>query len=101
MGSQVGGASVKLIVVGVDAQGNPTVDFANVDLWSTLGDQCKWVSSNISFQINFAAGSPFGASKFSGTSVASGALQPGATGAYKYSVQVGSKILDPQISVHP
>jgi len=101
MASPGGGPSVKLIVVGVDSQGNPTVNLSSVDLWSTLGDECKWMSSNIPFQITFASGSPFAASSFSGPSAASGAIRAGATGPYKYSVQVGAKILDPEIKVHP
>ena len=101
MSSPGGGPSVKLITVSVDSQGNPIVDHADVDLWSTNSDTCKWVSANIPFQITFAAGSPFAQSSYSGPSAPSGAIQSGATGPYKYSVQVGSKILDPKLIVHP
>jgi hypothetical protein len=101
MSSPGGGPSVKLITVSVDAQGNPTVDQANVELWSTNSDTCKWVSANIPFKITFAAGSPFAQSSYSGPSASSGAIQSGATGPYKYSVQVGSKILDPMVIIRP
>jgi hypothetical protein len=101
MSSPGGGPSVKLITVSVDSQGNPTVDQASVDLWSTNGDTCKWMSRNIPFVITFAAGSPFAQSSYSGPSASSGSIQSGATGSYKYSVQVGSKILDPMIIIRP
>jgi hypothetical protein len=101
MSSPGGGPSVKLITVGVDAQGNPTCNPLDVEIWSTLGDTVKWMSSGIGFVITFASASPFAESRFSGPSVSSGAIQPGASGDYKYSVQVGSKILDPKIGVRP
>lgn len=101
MSSPSGGPSVTIITVSVDASGNPTVDQANVDLWSTNGDTCKWMSANIPFKITFAAGSPFAQSSYSGPSAPSGAIKAGATGSYKYSVQVGGKILDPAIIIHP
>jgi len=95
------GPSVKLITIGVDAQGNPTCTPLSVDIWSTLGDTVKWMSSGVAFLITFASGSPFAESRFSGPMASSGAIQPGATGNYKYSVQVGSKILDPDVKIHP
>ncbi len=101
MSSPGGGPSVKLITVGVDSQGNPTVNPVDCALLSTTGEQCKWMSSNIPFQINFAAGSPFAQSEFSGPSAPSGAIQSGATGPYKYNVTVGAKVLDPRVIIHP
>jgi plastocyanin len=101
MSSPGGGPSVKLVTVGVDAQGNPTCSPTTVDIWSTVGDTVKWVSSGVAFLITFASSSPFAESRFSGPMASSGAIQPGATGSYKYSVQVGSKILDPDVKVHP
>ena len=100
MGS-FGNSAQKLIKVAVDAQGNPTVDQDSVDLWSTSGETCKWVSANIPFRIIFSANTPFAESSFSGPSASSGSLHPGATGTYKYSVQVGNKVLDPKLVVHP
>ncbi len=96
-----GGSSVKLVMVGVDAQGNPTVDHADIEIWSTAGDQVKWMSAGIPFLITFAAGSPFAQSSYSGPSVLSGAISSGATGPYKYSVKVGVKTLDPRVIVRP
>jgi hypothetical protein len=100
MGS-FGNSAEKLITVAVDGQGNPTVDQDSVDLLSTSGETCRWVSANIPFRIIFAANTPFAASSFSGPSAPSGAIKPGATGPYKYSVQVGNKILDPRLVIHP
>jgi hypothetical protein len=101
MSSPGGGPSIKLVTIAVDAQGNPTCNPMEVDIWSTLGDTVKWMSSGIGFLIIFASGSPFAESRFSGPSISSGAIQAGASGGYKYSVQVGSKILDPGLKVHP
>ena len=95
------GPSVKLITIGVDAQGNPTCQPATIEIWSTLGDQVKWMSAAIPFQITFAAGSPFAQSSFSGPIAPSGPIKEGATGSYKYSVQVGSKVLDPRVDIKP
>jgi hypothetical protein len=95
------GGSVVQITVGIDSAGNPTVDQTDVTLWSTKGDSCKWVSANIPFMITFAAGTPFANSNFSDVSGTSGAIQTGATGPYKYSVRVGTKILDPRLIVRP
>jgi len=101
MSSPGGGPSVKLITIGVDAQGDPTCTPMEVDIWSTLGDTVKWMSSGITFLITFASGSPFAETHFSGPIVSSGAIQAGASGGYKYSVNVGGKILDPDLKVHP
>ncbi len=101
MSSPGGGPSVKLITIDVDAQGNPTCNPMDVDLWSTLGDTIKWMSSGIAFLITFDSGSPFTESRFSGPSVASGAIRPGVSGSFKYSVNVGGKSLDPKVGIHP
>ncbi len=101
MSSPGTGPSVTLITVSVDAQGNPTVNYSDVTIWSTLGQQVKWVSANLPFIITFAAGTPFAESSDCGPTAPSGPIQAGASGDYKYSVQVGSKILDPRIVVRP
>jgi hypothetical protein len=101
MNSPGSGPSVKMITVGVDAQGNPTVNPSDVTIWSTLGDQVKWMSAGIPFLITFADGTPFAESSYSGPIAPSGPIQEGATGDYKYCVQVGAKILDPRIVVRP
>lgn len=101
MSSPGGGPSVKLVTIGVDAQGNPTANPMDVDLWSTVGDTMKWVSSGIAFQIAFDSGSPFSQSTFSGPSVASGGIRTGVSGSFKYSVHVNGKILDPKVGIHP
>jgi hypothetical protein len=101
MSSPGGGPSVKLITIDVDAHGNPTCSPLNVDVWSTMGDTVKWISSGIGFLITFDSGSPFTESRFSGPSVSSGAIKAGASGPFKYSVNIGGKILDPRIAVHP
>lgn len=101
MGSPASGPPAKVITISVDSQGNPAASPADQTIWSTLGDSVKWLSSGFGFVINFAAGSPFAASTFNGPIALSGAIQAGATGPYKYSVQVGTKILDPKIIVRP
>ncbi len=95
------GPSVKLVTIGVDAQGNPTATPTDLDIWSTMGDQVKWMGPGIPFQIIFAADSPFSQSRFNGPQASSGPIRSGASGEYKYSVQVGNKVLDPKIIVRP
>lgn len=95
------GPSVVLITVGVDANGNPTVSTSDAILWSTHGDTAKWVSANVPFTVTFASGTPFAYSTYIGPNASSGAIQAGASGDYKYSVQVGTKILDPKLIVRP
>lgn len=101
MGSPGSGPPAKVITIGVDSQGNPTASPSDQIIWSTLGDEVKWLSSGLSFVVNFAAGTPFAASTFNGPIALSGSIQSGATGPYKYSVQVGTKILDPKVIVRP
>ncbi len=96
-----GGGSVNVIVVGVDGNGNPTVDKPSADIWSTNGDTVKWTSNNIPFTVSFGLNTPFAYSTYIGPTANSGAIQHGFSGAYKYSVQVGTKILDPRIIVRP
>jgi len=101
MSSPGGGPLIKIVTVGVDANGNPTCNPMDVDLWSTEGDTMKWHSSGIAFLITFDSGSPFTESRFSGPSASSGAIRPGVSGSFKYSVNVAGKILDPKVGIHP
>src|SRR5450432_1799686 len=86
-----GQGQVKPVVIGVDANGIPTVSPGTVTLSTANGDTVRWFSSGISFQITFPSGSPFVNSSFAGSNVLSGAIQHGSTGPYNYTVTVGNK----------
>jgi hypothetical protein len=101
MGSPGGGPPAKVITIGVDAQGNPTCNPMDIDIWSTLGDTINWVSSGIVFLITFPLSSPFALSSFYGPNASSGPIRAGVSGSFKYSVHVSGKILDPKVGVHP
>ena len=80
--------------------GLPTVDSDAVELWSTKGEQIEWISDH-DFVICFPHDSPFESRHFYPGSPTSGKIKHGATGRYKYSVEIGGKILDPTIIVRP
>jgi hypothetical protein len=101
MSSPGSGPLAKLVTIGVDAQGTPTCTPMTVDLWLNLGDTVKWVSAGLAFRITFGSGTPFDSVVFSGPLASSGSLKDGATGVYKYSIQIGDGVLDPDVKVHP
>jgi hypothetical protein len=101
MGSPGGGRLAKVVTIGVDAQGNPTCDPMDIDIWSTLGDTINWASSGIVFLITFPLSSPFSLSSFYGPNASSGPIRAGVAGSFKYSVDVNGKILDPKVGVRP
>lgn len=82
------------------ANGEPSVDNENVVLWSTEGDQLEWVSDH-DFVICFPRNSPFKSNHFGSHNPRSGSIKPGASGKYKYNVEVNGQILDPTVIVKP
>ena len=97
--------TVKRVQVTTDSQGSPAVNTPDVEIWSTKGDQVEWAGTG-PFIIDFGGNTPFSASIFTNMSASSavlvsGPIKTGATGPYKYSVKIGSKVLDPRIIIQP
>jgi hypothetical protein len=82
----------------------PTVDQDTIYPNSDLGDQMVWNCNHPSksFRVIFDRGrSPFASSTFDNQNCHSGPIQPGATGEYKYSVEIDGHINDPRIIIQP
>lgn len=82
----------------------PTVDKDPIYLRSDLGDQMNWACDHPGkiFHVTFLNGrSPFARSTFDNDHPESGAIKPGATGEYKYSVEIDGHINDPRIIIQP
>jgi len=97
--------AIKQVRVSTSAQGSPIVDVPDVDVWVPNGDEVQWTGTG-PYTIDFAGNSPFSSSSFScpdgsSTPLLSGPINVGATGTYKYNVKIGSKVLDPNVKVHP
>jgi len=97
--------AIKQVHVSSNSQGSPIVDIPDVDIWVPDGDQVQWVGTG-PYMIDFVGSSPFSSSSFScpdgsSTPLSSGPIKVGATGSYKYNVKIGSKVLDPNVKVHP
>lgn len=82
------------------ANGMPSVDNEAIELWSTEGEQVEWVSDH-NFVICFPRESPFESRHFHTGSRVSGKIRPGATGRYKYNVEVNGQVLDPTVIIKP
>ena len=96
---------IQQIRVSTNAQGMPQVNIQDLEIWSTQGDQVQWVGVG-PYVVFFSSGSPFASSTFtcpagSSTPQSSGPITAGASGSFKYNVQVNGKILDPRIIVKP
>lgn len=89
----------KSVKINLD-NGMPSVDCDAIELWSTKGEQVEWVSEH-DFVICFPRESPFESRHFHPRSPASGRIKEGATGRYKYNVEIGGRVLDPTIIVKP
>ena len=97
--------AIKQIQITANAQGSPVVNIPDVTLWSPDGDQAQWNGTG-PYEVYFPTESPFSNSSFncpSGSSapLCSGPLNVGATGDYKYNVRIGTKVLDPKVTVKP
>jgi len=97
--------TIKQVQVSCNAQGSPVVNIPDVTLWSPDGDQMQWLG-NGPYEVHFPSGTPFANSSFncpagSSTPLSSGPIQQGATGVYKYNVRIGTKVLDPRVTVSP
>jgi|SRR6476659_1571099 hypothetical protein len=82
----------------------PTVDNDPIYLRSDLGDQMNWACDHPgkTFRITFLNDrSPFARTTFDNQHPDSGPIQPGATGEYKYSVEIDGHINDPKIIIQP
>ncbi len=82
------------------AHGEPAVDNETVVLWSTEGDEMEWVSDQ-DFVICFPRESPFDSYHFNSANPRSGKIKPGASGKYKYNVEVNGRVLDPTVIIKP
>ena len=85
-------------------EGNaPTVDKDTIILRSDLGDQMNWICDHPGkkFRVTFEGKTPFASFTFDDQNYQSGPIQPGATGEYKYSVEIDGHINDPRIIVQP
>ncbi len=84
----------------------PVVDNDSILIDRTQGGEgieIKWVcnSTDKDFYICFAGDSPFEQRHFHRGNSCSGRVKPGATGRYKYTVEIDGQILDPQVIVRP
>lgn len=80
-----------------------SVDQDPIELWSTNGDTLEWVPvpSNLEFTVCFDRESPFYDRHFHHYKTQSGPINKGATGRYKYCIEVDGKILDPGVLIRP
>ena len=81
----------------------PTVDQDRIELRSDLGDEMNWTCDHPGkrFRVTFVGRSPFASSTFNEVNYRSGPIVSGATGEYKYSVEIDGKINDPKVIIQP
>jgi hypothetical protein len=82
----------------------PSVDQDTIYLRSDLGDEMVWTCDHPSknFRVTFETGrSPFASATFDNRNSHSGPILPGATGPYKYSVEIDGHINDPRVIIQP
>jgi hypothetical protein len=83
--------------------GMPTVDQDPIEIWSTNSESIQWIASpsNLQFTVCFPTESPFSDRHFHDHRPDSGPISPGATGRYKYTIEVNGRLLDPGVIVRP
>ncbi|HVO61456.1 MAG TPA: hypothetical protein VMT53_11010 [Terriglobales bacterium] len=94
--------NVKQVTVSFE-NGMPSVDPEPIEIWSTKNESVEWVAEprDLAFTICFAAESPFSERHFHEHRPASGPIKTGATGRYKYTIEVNGVILDPGVIIRP
>lgn len=94
--------NVKAVTVSLE-NGHPCVDEDPIEIWSDKGESIQWVPepADLKFTVCFAAESPFAERHFHEHRPASGPVNKGATGRYKYTIEVDGVILDPGVIVRP
>lgn len=83
--------------------GKPAVDQDPIEIWSTKGEELEWTCDHPGqeFYICFAGKSPFKQQHFHSRNNRSGAIRTGATGPYKYSIEIDGHVLDPTVIIRP
>ncbi len=90
------------INIGIGPGGVPTVDQDPVTVDRLNYEEVEWVGANgQGFYVCFVDESPFEQRHFHSSNSRSGQATAGATGRYKYSVEINGKILDPTIIIKP
>lgn len=81
----------------------PAVDQDKIEIWSTRNEEVEWVCDHPGqeFYICFEKRSPFQQQHFHSGNNRSGPIQPGASGSYKYSIEVNGQVLDPTVIIKP
>jgi hypothetical protein len=94
--------NVKPVTVTVQ-NGYPCVGEDPIVLDKNLGESIEWVPqpANLRFTVCFASETPFAERHFHEHRPASGPVNKGATGRYKYTIEVGGVVLDPGVIVRP
>ncbi|PYX87397.1 MAG: hypothetical protein DMG68_11835 [Acidobacteria bacterium] len=83
--------------------GKPAVDQETIEIWSTKGEEIEWACDHPGqeFYICFEGKSPFQQQHYHSKNNRSGPIQSGASGSYKYSVEVDGHVLDPTVIIKP
>jgi len=97
---------VKRIEITLDKKGTPRIgsDFRTVTIDRTRDEEVLWVS-DVPFRIDFNGESPFYETQFNEKNRRSGLVRRGVISsrfrAYKYSIRIRGKVLDPKIFIFP
>lgn len=90
------------ITVDIGPGGIPTIDQDPVIVNRDNYEEVEWVGPDgQEYYVCFVAESPFEQRHFHSRNRRSGLARDGATGRYKYTVEVNGKILDPTIIIKP
>lgn len=83
--------------------GKPAVDQDEIEIWSTKGEEVEWSCDHAGqeFYICFGGKSPFKQRHFHSRNNQSGPVRPGASGSYKYSIEIDGQVLDPTVIIKP
>ena len=86
-----------------NSNGKPYVDQDPIELWSTKYEELQFVpdDSNAVFYVCFPRTTPFAQYHYSNAQPNSGPIQPGATGEYKYNLELDGEIIDPIVIIRP
>lgn len=97
------GANSKRVTILHNPGAKPGVDQDSIEIWSTKGEQVEWACDNPSkeFYICFGENTPFQQQHFHSTGNKSGPIKSGASGKYKYSIEIDGQVLDPTVIIKP
>jgi hypothetical protein len=85
------------------ANGKPYVDQDPIEIWSTNNEELQFVADDprTVFYVCFPEKTPFAQYHYSSADPLSGPIQSGATGEYKYNLEIDGEIVDPIVIIRP